>query len=170
MRSHLYVERLNPLGHTVVMSASTEILIRLHRRVYVPEYGMADGFLAGVRQTLHAAAAYGWPSGAGAGWLIDHGDGLSGSLGLTDEGDGVGKVRWFVLASELRGHGLGRRMFSELLDHAVARGLRRLELETFSELRAAGHLYRDAGFRVTWDRPRDDWGAPIVYQHYELDL
>jgi hypothetical protein len=43
-------------------------------------------------------------------------------------------------------------------------------LETFSALRTAAHLYRDAGFRVVWEREIDIWGPPIVYQHYELRL
>jgi ribosomal protein S18 acetylase RimI-like enzyme len=91
-------------------------------------------------------------------------------VALTDEGHGRGRVRWVVFGPELRGRGLGRRLLGELLDQARAEQYRSLELETFSELRAAAHLYRSSGFTVTWERPRDDWGPPIVYQHYELQL
>lgn len=53
---------------------------------------------------------------------------------------------------------------------ARADGLHRLELETFSALAAAARIYRAAGFRLQWDRERGDWGPPIVYQGYELEL
>jgi ribosomal protein S18 acetylase RimI-like enzyme len=145
-------------------------ILELHRGVYLPEFGMGEGFVEGVRQTLAAAFGCGWPAGAGAGWLVGEGDQLSGSLGLTDEGSGLGTIRWFVLAAELRGRGLGRRMVDELMASARAAGLRRLQLDTFSELTAAARLYRGHGFRVTRDQQRGDWGRTIVYQHYELEL
>jgi GNAT superfamily N-acetyltransferase len=144
-------------------------IIELHRRVYAPEYGMDERFVAGVRSTVESALANGWPERGGV-WLVDLGDELAGSLGLIDEGGGNGRVRWFVLDPVLRGQGLGRRLLGELLEEARDAGLRGLSLETFSALSSAAHLYREAGFRVTWDRVRSDWGPPIVYQHYELKL
>ena len=70
----------------------------------------------------------------------------------------------------MRGGGLGRQLLAELMDTARGAGMRRLELETFSDLRAAGHLYRSAGFEVVSARERDDWGPTISYQHYRVDL
>jgi ribosomal protein S18 acetylase RimI-like enzyme len=145
-------------------------IVELHRRVYVAEYDRNQAFLDAVRDGVEAAVADGWPDREGAVWLIGRGGLLTGSLALTDEGDGVGCVRWVVFERALRGLGLGRRLVTELVEEARAAGLRRLELNTYSTLRAAAHLYRDAGFRVVSERVRDDWGPPIVYQHYELEL
>jgi GNAT superfamily N-acetyltransferase len=145
-------------------------IVDLHRRVYTREYARNEAFVEGVARGVDAALARGWPDRNGAVWLVDHEGRLSGSLGLTDEGDGVGRVRWFVLEPQLRGHGLGRRLIDELLDTARAAGMRKLELETFSELRAAARIYLDAGFRVVWSREFEDWGPPITYQRYELEL
>jgi ribosomal protein S18 acetylase RimI-like enzyme len=147
-----------------------ERIVDLHRRVYMTEYDRNEAFIAGVQHTLDVAAARDWPRGGGAVWLIDQGEELSGCVALTDEGAGHGRVRWVVFGPELRGQGLGRRLIGEMLDVARADGYHELSLETFSALRAAGHLYRSFGFAVTWERPRDDWGPPIVYQHYELQL
>jgi ribosomal protein S18 acetylase RimI-like enzyme len=80
------------------------------------------------------------------------------------------QVRWFVLDRSLRNQGWGGVLLGELIEHARADGLRRLELQTFSALRAAGHLYRRAGFELQWERERHDWGSPITYQGYQLDL
>jgi ribosomal protein S18 acetylase RimI-like enzyme len=147
-----------------------EAIVDLHRRVYVPEYERNQVFLDAVRDGVVAAVARGWPERHGAVWLVDRGGRPAGSVALTDEGAGVGCVRWVVFDPVLRGRGLGRRVLTELVEDARAAGLRRLELNTFSALTAAAHLYREAGFRVVYERPRDDWGPPIVYQHYELKL
>jgi ribosomal protein S18 acetylase RimI-like enzyme len=147
-------------------------IVELHRRVYGGEWGMNDGFVAGVAKTVADAVSAGWPAAGGGAWLVDRVDhnGLAGSLGLTGEGPGRGQVRWFVLDPELRGRGLGRRMLDELFDAARAQGLRELALDTYSDLRSAAHLYREAGFVVTREVDRTDWGPPITYQHYELTL
>lgn len=147
-----------------------QAIVDLHRRVYVPEYGRNEAFILAVQDKVEDAVERGWPRAGGGVWLVDHDDELAGCMALTDEGGGTGCVRWVVFDPELRGRGLGHRLLGELLAKARADGLRRLELETFSELRAAAHLYRSAGFVVTWERPRNDWGPPIVYQHYELPL
>jgi GNAT superfamily N-acetyltransferase len=116
------------------------------------------------------AVAAGWPQAGGGAWLVDQEERLSGSLGLTDEGGGLGRVRWFVLAPELRGQGLGRALVADLLRCAREHGMRRLELETFRALTAAARIYRDVGFEVISARERTDWGPPITYQHYRLEL
>jgi GNAT superfamily N-acetyltransferase len=142
----------------------------LHRRVYKPEYGMNDEFVARVAAGVDASVAAGWPAAGGGVWLIDRGAELSGCLALTDEGDRLGRLRWFVLEAELRGRGLGRSLVEELLATARAQGFARLELETFSALTSAARIYRQAGFQLTWEQERFDWGPPILYQHYALEL
>jgi GNAT superfamily N-acetyltransferase len=142
----------------------------LHERVYPAEYGMNASFCESVRKNVAAARARGWPSSREAVWLIDGERELAGSLGLTSDSDDVGRVRWFVLAPELRGRGLGRSLVTELIAEARANGYTRLELDTFSELTTAARIYRDAGFRLLSSRERHDWGPPIVYQSYALEL
>ena len=44
-------------------------------------------------------------------------------------------------------------------------------LETFSELNAAAHLYREHGFQVVSAETGPRWGrAEITYQRYEAEL
>ena len=145
-------------------------IVDLHRRVYSVEYGMNDAFVAGVRRTVEEATFLGWPERRGAVWLVEREGEVQGSLALTHEGDGVGRVRLFVLDPALRGRGLGATLLGELLLRARADGLRKLKLETFSGLTVAARLYRAAGFAVVWERERLDWGPPITYQRYELEL
>ena len=122
-----------------------DAIAELHRRVYGSEYRLNEQFVDGDEQLL-------------------------GALGLTDEGDGAGRVRWLVLDPALRGRGLARSLVAELLDEARAAGLHTLTLETYSDLTAAARIYRDAGFRVQWERVHDDWGPAVTFQGYALDL
>jgi GNAT superfamily N-acetyltransferase len=147
-----------------------DAIVALHDRVYRAEYECNDEFVAAVARKLAAARAAGWPESGGAVWLVEHEGEVAGSLGLTDEGGGVGCVRWFVFAPEVRGHRLGRTLLDELLAHARAAGFKRLELDTFSALTTAARIYRAAGFLVTSASERDDWGPTVIYQHYELKL
>lgn len=142
----------------------------LHRRVYMSEHGFNDRFCATVDDDVAGAIASGWPERAGAVWLVDRGGPLLGALALTDEGDGVGRVRWFALDPSLRGLGLGRSLFDELLEEARAQNLVKLCLETVKPLTVAAHIYTSSGFRVVWERERTDWGPPVTYQGYELTL
>jgi GNAT superfamily N-acetyltransferase len=145
-------------------------IAELHRRVYVPEFGMNEEFVGAVASGLNSARVRGWPDPGGAVWLVERDGALRGSLALTDEGAGLGRVRWFVLDPAVRGQGLGALLVGELLAKARSDGLRKLELETFSALHVAARIYRAAGFQLVSERERRDWGEPISYQRYELEL
>lgn len=145
----------------------------LHAEVYGREYGLGRAFSDSVARSVAAAADTGWPDAHGAVWLIDgeRAGELAGALALTrEQPPALGTVHWFVLAPSLRGHGLGRSMLAELLDTAREQRMQRLQLETFSALTAAAHLYRGVGFEVVWSAEFEDWGPPITVQRYELAL
>jgi GNAT superfamily N-acetyltransferase len=166
---------LAALDHDVVIrrgleNGDVDAIGDLHERIYVAEYGMNDAFCQSVRDALAQALDRGWPEAGGAVWLLDGERGLAGSLGLTVEAPGVGRVRWFVLDPQLRGRGIGAQLVGELVAEARAAQLERLELETFSDLRTAARIYRGVGFKLVSSRLRSDWGRPIVYQRYELSL
>jgi GNAT superfamily N-acetyltransferase len=151
-------------------AGDAEAIAELHRRIYQPEFAMNDAFVSGVAGGLADAAARGWPGSTGAVWLVERAGELAGSLGLTVEPSGAGRVRWFVLDHSLRGRGLGRRLIGELLAEARAAGLTGLELETFGALTVAARIYRAAGFRLVSERERVDLGRPVTWQRYELQL
>ena len=146
-----------------------EAIVEIHERVYRPEYGMDERFVDGVRSTVEQAVARGWPQGGGA-WLVDGPDGLVGCLGLTDEGERLGRHRWVVLAPEARGLGLGRRMITEAVGEARRLGFERLELDTFGALTTAAAIYRSVGFEIVSEDETEMWGPRIAYQHYVADL
>jgi ribosomal protein S18 acetylase RimI-like enzyme len=146
-------------------------IVAHHGRVYGPEYGVDTSFEGHVASTVAQAALRGFPSSREAICLVELDGEHVGSLALTDEGAGEAVIRWFVLSPEVRGRGLGRRLLGEMLARASEIGYSRVSLETFSELEAAAHLYREHGFEVVSADSAPRWGRDrIVYQRYELEL
>ena len=152
-------------------------IARVHQNVYCEEYGFTADFVDEVERDVTFVSRRGWPE-AGAVWLAELDGRVAGCLALTFEGADaagvfVGQVRWFALELELRGGGLGRRLLEELLSTAEDQGIERLELDTFSELAAAAHLFGSYGFTVASERERFGWrrdGAAVTAQRYVLAL
>jgi ribosomal protein S18 acetylase RimI-like enzyme len=141
-------------------------IIEHHGRTYAREYGVDSTFEAHVAAAVARAALRGFPRENEAIWIVERG-----GIAMTDEGDGIACVRFFVLDSNLRGRGLGTRLLDELLEAARENGFERAVLETFSDLTAAAHLYGERGFRVVSAETGPRWGrAEITYQRYEASL
>jgi ribosomal protein S18 acetylase RimI-like enzyme len=141
-------------------------ITRIHGAVYTIEYGVGPRFEADVARGLAEAVEAGWPRRGGL-WIVEHRGRHAGNLALTEEADGAGRVRWFLVDPSLRGRGLGRDLLTELVAEADAAGYDPLRLETFSELRAAAHLYRAFGFALVSAGEDDRWGRPLLLQRYE---
>lgn len=147
-----------------------DAIVALHARLYPAEHGVDARFVEHVAARVEEAKAAGFPGPREGAWLVDSDGELAGSLVLTDEGDSTAWLRWVLIDPALRGRGIGRRMVTESVEHARAAGFRLLHLETFSDLRVAAAIYRDAGFRLVAEETGPRWGRRITYQHYELVL
>jgi len=146
-------------------------IIAYHGELYGREYGVNSEFEAMVATAVGRAGERGFPSEGEAIWIVELEGRHAGSIALTNEGDGLAMLRWVTLDPELRGRGLGRRLISEAIEAARARGYSMVALETFSDLRAAAQIYRSFGFEIVWEDTRPRWGrASITYQRYELSF
>jgi ribosomal protein S18 acetylase RimI-like enzyme len=161
----------NRLAHDVSLRSDLRAgdigsISRLHGTLYAAEHGLDERFEAGVAGGLATAVEGGWPD-RGAVRIAERDGRFAGSVGLTIETAGSGRLRWVLLEPGLRGDGLGRRMVSEIVSEADEMGLELVDLLTFSDLRAAGRLYRSLGFEVVETRRFSGWGRPILMQRYE---
>ena len=95
---------------------------------------------------------------------------MVGSITLYEVGDGKGRLGHLVLTPEARGSGAGRRLVEQVLEAARAAAYERLELATFSDLSAAGSLYRSVGFANVSSERAVRWGREMEWQLYELEL
>jgi GNAT superfamily N-acetyltransferase len=141
-------------------------IVRLHGLLYRREHRLGTRFETDLARSVAEAVDLGWPDRGGI-WIVEHNGELAGSLALTEEEPATGRVRWFLLAPQLRGAGLGRRLLGELLSEADDAGYDLVWLDTFSDLRAAAQLYRSSGFELTESHTSSAWGRPLVMQYYE---
>jgi ribosomal protein S18 acetylase RimI-like enzyme len=144
-------------------------IIHLHGHLYAREYDLDRTFEGDVaikmgefiktydpRKDFFAVAEL---DGQVVGSIVIHG--LSGELA---------QLRWFLVHPDARGHGLGRRLIDSALAFCRERAFEKVRLWTISELKAAAHLYRQAGFVVVREATHEIWGATRTEQEYELKL
>jgi N-acetylglutamate synthase-like GNAT family acetyltransferase len=162
---------VEPSVRRVLRPGDLGAIVAHHGRVYQPEFGVDSTFEGHVAAAVARAARRGFPGEREAIWIVEAGGEHAGSLALTDEGNNEAAVRWFVLDKAMRSSGLGRCLLGELLATARESGYARIWLETFSDLQAAAHLYRDHGFKLVSEDSTPRWGRDrITYQRYELEL
>jgi ribosomal protein S18 acetylase RimI-like enzyme len=161
----------DPTVRDELRDGDLEAIVAHHRRVYGEEYGVDSRFGDFVAAAVARAAERGFPGEREAIRIVELDGEHAGSIALTDEGGDEAAIRLVLFSPEVRGRGLGRRLLGEMLAFAEDHGYRRVWLETFSELTAAAHLYRDAGFVVTDADTAPRWGREsITMQRYELEL
>ncbi len=151
-------------------SRDVNTVVRLHRDVYESEYGLDRTFTADVATRLAELRRGGWPGEREGLWIAEADGRAVGSITLNDQGGGLGRLGHLVLTPETRGSGTGRRLVELVLEAARAAGYERLELATFSDLRAAGSLYRSVGFVNVSTEDSMRWGREMQWQRYELEL
>ena len=151
-------------------SKDVNTIVRLHRDVYENEYGLDRSFARDVATRLAELRRGGWPGEREGLWIAEADGRAVGSITLNDQGGGLGRLGHLVLTPETRGSGTGRRLVELVLEAARAAGYERLELSTFSDLSAAGSLYRSVGFSVACSERSLRWGREMEWQRYELEL
>lgn len=152
-------------------------VLAMHGEIYAREYGFDERFeahvahgLAGFAMALGQARDDPRAPEPGRLWVAERSGVTLGTVALTDEGGGVGQLRWFLVAPEARGEGLGRNLLQTLLEHARARGFTHVKLWTVHVLETAARLYLDLGFRCTERHPTRGFGIELDELRYDLDL
>jgi GNAT superfamily N-acetyltransferase len=143
---------------------------RMHGVLYQREHGLDHRIEASVAEGMvrYADAMH---AGSGAAlWVAECEGEVVGAIGMTEEGDGVARLRWFIVAPNARGTGIGTRLLDGAVGWARERNLRRVVLFTISVLVDAARLYRRAGFRKVSERVGTEWSETLVEERWELHL
>lgn len=143
-------------------------IIGLHARYYAKHWNFGMPFETKVGMELaefvarrHAEqdlflAAYG-RDGAVASVVIDASGG----------GPRGAHLRWFIVAEEMQGKGLGAQLLGRALGFCDGRGYQRVWLTTFKGLDAALSLYGRHGFSLTAEAEEDQWSGSVREQIFE---
>jgi ribosomal protein S18 acetylase RimI-like enzyme len=144
-------------------------IIYLHGRLYADEYNLDQTFEGYVASGM-GEFAKAFDERKDCLWLAEDGGQIVGSIAIAGQNDLTAQLRWFLVAPQARGCGLGSRLLQVALDFSRARKFRSVFLWTLSELEGAGRLYRQAGFHRTEHKTHEIWGTIRTEERYELTL
>lgn len=100
-------------------------------------------------------------------WVCEHNNKIIGYLVLMNRGEAA-QLRYFILAPEYRGIGLGKKLMSLYMDFLKECGYKKSFLWTTEGLQAATSLYQRHGFHLTEERETSLFGKPSIEYRYDL--
>lgn len=125
-----------------------------YRTVIPPEYFRNEVLPSGaVRELLESMAFYGFR----------HDGRLVGVAALTQEAEGVGRLRWMYVHPEFQRMGVGTALVRHLEERALEVGYRSMRLRTADGAHWAISFYEKLGYHITGRNPRP-WGADILME------
>lgn len=134
-----------------------------HSVLYAKEYGLKGTFekdvLEGLNQYLDEKSE-------GEIWVAEYNEKIVGSIAITKVSNKEAKLRWFLIEPEFRGTGLGRKMMEQGMAFCRENKFEEVSLWTFSDLKAARHLYHSFGFTLVEEIPSDTWRLGLTEEKW----
>jgi GNAT superfamily N-acetyltransferase len=143
-------------------------VVEMHAEYYHRHWGFGLFFEAKVATEL-AEFLCRFEKGRDGFWTLLNGARVEGAIaidGLKAATTGA-HLRWFIVSTELKGSGWGRRLITEAVTFCDRQSYPRIGLWTFAGLDAARHLYEASGFRLVSQGEGEQWGTRVVEQRFE---
>jgi DNA-binding MarR family transcriptional regulator len=137
--------------------------------LYLEEYGWGRGLEHNITETCAAFLA-GYREGRDQCWIAEVAGAMAGSIILTNEGDGLSRLRLFYVEPIARGRGIGDALVKTCLNFARDLGYREMMLWTHQVLTSARRIYAAYGFEITETAMHDDFGKPELGEIWRLRL
>lgn len=141
-------------------------IIYLHGILYAQEYGFDHTFEPYVAKPLAEFVLS--ATELERLWIAEADGKIVGSVAIVRASEQTAQLRWLILHSDARGLGLGKQLVREAVSFSEAAGYKALFLWTISNLKAAIHLYKSAGFVKTEEKAHYLWGVNLTEERYEL--
>lgn len=145
-------------------------VVQRHGELYWQEYQYDERFEALVAQ-IAAEFVQNFDAQQERCWIAEKDGQRAGTIFLVKKSATVAKLRLLLVEPSARSLGIGKRLVSECVSFAREAGYKKVVLWTQSELRAARHLYKQAGFVLTSKKRHQSWGRKnLVAEVWELKL
>ena len=141
---------------------------QLHGRLYAEECGYGLSFERYVLGGLHEFAGRYDPARDRV-WICEYEERIVGFLMGFHREDSI-QLRYFILLTEFRGEGLGKRLMDLFMDFLKEQGCGKAYLWTTNEQHAAISLYTRYGFRLTEEKTSEAFDKLLVEQRYDLTV
>lgn len=186
-------EQLDPLSWRDLVAALTQARLLMgdspSRGVALRPFRAGDMGMIVARQSLIYRETYGWgpeiealeaevtarflrnfKPGREQCWIAELDGAMAGAVFLTDEGEGLCRLRLLHVEPFARGRGIGTMLVSTCVSFARMVGYGRITLWTHTILDAARRIYAAHGFRIVDVQMHEDFGMPIQGETWNLDL
>ncbi len=147
-----------------------EFVIRRHIEMYNKEYDLTSDIWKNYVKEGVQLFADNFNPDKDCMYMIDYKDAPSGCIAITHASAQTAQLRFFLIDSNLRGFGLGRRLMDLAISFCKEKKYEHVFLWTFSGLEAARYLYKEYGFNITKVRENSEWGRSILEEKWEISL
>ena len=143
----------------------------VHRQgvLYAQEYGYDERFEA-LAAEIVAQFIQHYDARRERCWIAERDGEVEGSVFLVANSKTTAKLRLLYVEPAARGLGIGSRLVGECVRFARQAGYKRIVLWTQSELDAARHIYKQAGFRLARKKRHRSFSKQLVAETWELCL
>jgi DNA-binding MarR family transcriptional regulator/GNAT superfamily N-acetyltransferase len=144
-------------------------VVHRHGALYAQEEGYSDEF-EGLVAGIVSDFVKNFDPARERCWIAERAGEIVGSVFLVKATQGVAKLRLLLVEPSARGLGIGRRLVGETVRFARRAGYKSIRLWTQSDLDAARHLYKEAGFTIIGKKKHHSFGRRLMAETWELKL
>jgi GNAT superfamily N-acetyltransferase len=95
---------------------------------------------------------------------------MAGSVLITDEGDGLSRLRLLYVEPMARGRGIGDHLVELCLRFARETGYTAMTLWTHTVLTSARRIYAAHGFEIVAVETHEEFGDPVQGETWRVEL